>query len=386
MTMRQPRPRQRDIAGLAGVSQATVSLVLSGKPGAVGLAEQTVARVHEAARELGYVADPAAMRLARRQNFLLGVHTFSAAFPVDIENSYYPFLAGVEQQAAARGYDLVLFTGTAPSTDHPPRAEAVHRLRLADGCVLFGRRVPVAEISRLLDDDFPIVYIGRRDELGDRLPFVGADYATASRQVVEHLADLGHERILYVREPDDALASDDREAGVATGLASAGLTDRCPPLVRSDGNDLTPDWVRRQVADGVTAFVAETTDVSAAARALTRAIAGAGLRCPRDVSLALLGEYVVPPPGEPTPTGFAVPRRDMGRAAVELLIDVLTGTRVAVGRRQTLMACEFVPGETAGPPPGSARRRSRTTIPSAGRTRRVDSSLPRSLPRREQDG
>ncbi|GAA2756304.1 LacI family DNA-binding transcriptional regulator [Actinopolymorpha rutila] len=353
MTSRQPRPRQRDIAKMAGVSQATVSLVLNGKPGAVGLAAETVSRVHEAARELGYVADPIAMRLAGRQNFLLGVHTFSAAFPVDIENSYYPFLAGVEQQAATRGYDLVLFTGAAPSGDHPARADAVHRLRLADGCILFGRTVPVAEIARLLDDDYPLVYIGRRDELGARLPFVGADYTDASRQVVEHLAGLGHERILYVREPDDALASDDREKGVKLGLANAGLTERAPTVVRSEGSDLTPAWVRRQVETGVTAFVAETTDVSAAARALTRAIAGAGLRYPSDVSLALLGEYVVPPVDEPVFTGFAVPRREMGRAAADLLIDLLIGASVPPVRRQALMDCEFVPGETAGPPPAT---------------------------------
>lgn len=61
--------------------------------------------MHETATELGYVADPAALRLARKQNDLLGVHTFSATFPVDIESSYYPFLAGIEEQAGARGYE-----------------------------------------------------------------------------------------------------------------------------------------------------------------------------------------------------------------------------------------------------------------------------------------
>src|SRR5438034_401777 len=87
----------------------SVARVLAGKPEVVGLAADTVRRVHAAAKELGYVADPAALRLARRQNYLLGVHTFSATFPVDIENSYYPFLAGIEEQAGARGYDIVLF-------------------------------------------------------------------------------------------------------------------------------------------------------------------------------------------------------------------------------------------------------------------------------------
>jgi DNA-binding LacI/PurR family transcriptional regulator len=341
---RRPRPRQADIAKLAGVSQATVSLVLGGKPDVVGLAADTVRRVHEAADELGYVADPAALRLARKQNYLLGVHTFSATFPVDIENSYYPFLAGIEEQAGARGYDIVLFTGAAPG-----RADAVHRLRLADGCILFGRQVPRDEIARLLDDDFPIVYIGRRDELGDRLPFVGADYVSASRDVVLRLAGLGHEKIRYVREEDVALASEDRQAGVLQGLADAGLAGVAPPVLACAAEEVTADWVRSEVDAGVTAFVTEATDTSVVARAVTRAIAGADLRCPQDVSLAMLGEYVAQPAGEPVPTGFAVPRREMGRAAVDLMIDLLTGAPVPAERRQSLMACAFVPGETTGP-------------------------------------
>jgi DNA-binding LacI/PurR family transcriptional regulator len=342
----RPRPRQADIAKLAGVSQATVSLVLGGKPDVVGLAADTVRRVHEAADELGYVADPAALRLARRQNYLLGVHTFSATFPVDIENSYYPFLAGIEEQAGARGYDIVLFTGAAPG-----RTDAIHRLRLADGCILFGRKVPRDEIARLLDDDYPVVYIGRRNELGDRLPYVGADYVRASRDVVLHLAGLGHEKIRYVREEDVALASEDRQAGVLQGLAEAGLAGVAPPVLACAAEEVTADWVRAEVAGGVTAFVTEATDNSVVARAVTRAIAAAGLRCPRDVSLAMLGEYVVQPAGEPIPTGFAVPRREMGRAAVDLMIDLLAGTSVAPERRQSLMACAFVAGETTGPRP-----------------------------------
>jgi DNA-binding LacI/PurR family transcriptional regulator len=347
---RRPRPRQSDIAKLAGVSQATVSLVLGGKPDVVGLAADTVRRVHEAATELGYVADPAALRLARKQNYLLGVHTFSATFPVDIENSYYPFLAGIEEQAGARGYDIVLFTGAAPASGPAPgRVDAVHRLRLADGCILFGRKVPRDEIARLLDDDYPVVYIGRRNELGDRLPYVGADYVTASRDVVLHLAGLGHEKIRYVREEDVALASEDRQAGVLQGFADAGLAGVAPPVLACAPEAVTADWVRSEVDAGVTAFVTEATDTSVVARAVTRAIAGAGLRCPQDLSLAMLGEYVVQPADEPVPTGFAVPRREMGRAAVDLMIDLLTGAPVPAERRQSLMACAFVPGETTGP-------------------------------------
>ena len=89
------RPRQADIARMAGVSQATVSLVLGGSQTAQALTPDTRRRVLDAARELGYVADPAARRLVSRNNRLLGVYTFMATFRVDFRNSYYPFLVGV---------------------------------------------------------------------------------------------------------------------------------------------------------------------------------------------------------------------------------------------------------------------------------------------------
>ena len=59
---RTARPRQAEVARLAGVSQATVSLVLSPKPDGKGrlISEETRQRVLEAARGLGYVPDPAA--------------------------------------------------------------------------------------------------------------------------------------------------------------------------------------------------------------------------------------------------------------------------------------------------------------------------------------
>lgn len=141
---RTARPRQAEVARLAGVSQATVSLVLSPKPDGKGriISEETRRRVLEAARSLGYVPDPAARRLAAARNNLLGVFSFTATFPTDVQHSYYPFLVGVEREAAALGYDLVLFTGSSTGGAGAAGPDALSRVRLADGCLFIGRRHP----------------------------------------------------------------------------------------------------------------------------------------------------------------------------------------------------------------------------------------------------
>ncbi|MFI9847944.1 LacI family DNA-binding transcriptional regulator [Nonomuraea sp. NPDC051941] len=335
------RPRQADIARLAGVSQPTVSLILGGGAAAMGIAQETQRKVMEAAEQLGYVPDPIATRLAAGQNNLLGLYTFTSTFPNEISHAYYPFLVGIEEESAAQGYDLLMFIASS-TTGERPHAQVLNRVRLADGCLFLGRHLPVREMDRLLATDLPVVYIGRHDEFGDRLAYIGADYVSAGAAVVRHLAGLGHERILYVREADEAITSVDREAGFRSGMEECGLAAE---VVRTDGADLTPDRLRAWRDQGITAVVTEATDTDAAHRALLAAAERAGLRFPDDLSLATFGD---PRERAAGLTGFAVPRREMGAAAVRLLTKLIAGDRTVP--RHQLLTCELEPGETAAPP------------------------------------
>ncbi|NEE31012.1 LacI family transcriptional regulator, partial [Streptomyces sp. SID7982] len=139
------------------VSQATVSLVLGARKQGATISEETRRKVLDAVRALGYVPDPAASRLAAARNNLLGVFSFTSTFPTDVQHSYYPFLVGVEQEAAARGYDLVLFTGSSTGGAGAAGPNALARVRLADGCLFLGRHAPAEELRRLVADGFPVV-------------------------------------------------------------------------------------------------------------------------------------------------------------------------------------------------------------------------------------
>ncbi|WP_372665023.1 LacI family DNA-binding transcriptional regulator [Amycolatopsis kentuckyensis] len=328
------RVRQADIARVAGVSQATVSVVLGGNRAGVRLSERTWLRVLEAAERLGYVPDPVSSRLTAARNNLLGVYPFTPAFP-DVADVYYPILAGVEAEAAALGKDLIMFTASSAAPDR------IRRTRLADGCLFLGRHVPVDAIAGLLDAEFPIVYIGRRTELGGRIPHVGADYVSASAEVLTRLARAGHRRVRYLREPDEAPSSGDRERGVRGAAADAGLS---LVVTRTDGTDLAPATIAGWLADGVTALVVEETDTFAVFDGTRRALRAAGVSVPGDVSLAVLGRPPAGPAG-PVVSGFEVPRRALGRAAVRLLASLVEpGTGEPSPHR--LLTCPPVAGET----------------------------------------
>jgi DNA-binding LacI/PurR family transcriptional regulator len=311
------RVRQADIARVAGVSQATVSVVLGGNRTGVRLAESTRLRVLEAARRLGYT-DPLAKRQACHD--LFGI---CAATPVF--EAHQAVLAGIAAEAAALGKDLIMFAATGPAL--------VRRTRLADGCLFLGGPVPV----ELLTGGFPIVHIGRRAELGGRVPCVDADYASASAEVISRLVRAGHRRIRYLREPDGTPAARERERGIRATAGASGL------VVGTDGTDgagLGAAAVRGWLDEGVTALVVDEPLVAPAQRALR----AAGVAVPGDVSLAVLGR---PPSGTAGPeiSGFEVPRRALGREAVRLLASVV-GTGAGEHR---LLTCPPVAGETIVP-------------------------------------
>ncbi|MDQ7803546.1 LacI family DNA-binding transcriptional regulator [Amycolatopsis sp. A133] len=321
------RVRQADIARVAGVSQATVSVVLGGNRTGVRLAESTRLRVLEAAERLGY-ADPLVKRTTAAHN-LFGICAATPAF-----DAYQPVLAGVEAEAAALGKDLIMFTAPGPA--------AVRRTRLADGCLFLGGPVPV----ELLATGFPIVHIGRRPDLGSRLPCVDADHAPASAEVLIRLTRAGHRRIRYLRTPDDTPAARERERGVRTVATGPGL------VVRTDGTGLDAA-VRGWLDEGVTALVVD----EAVYPATRRALLAARVEAPGDVSLAVLGR---PPSGTAGPeiSGFEVPHRALGREAVRLLASV-----VATGAgEQRLLTCPPVAGETIAPPPEPADGQDRVPL------------------------
>jgi DNA-binding LacI/PurR family transcriptional regulator len=178
------------------VSQATVSLVLNRARAAEGrIPEDTRERVQKAIRETGYVADPIARRMAKGVNRILGVFTYEPAFPSAQADFFAPFLLGIEEGAQQLGYDLLLLTGASGGAGRRRIFHENNRLRLADGCIILGREFDRGELKRLIAGDYPFVAVGRRDDAGGPVPYVGADYVSATAGLVRRARSLGHSRL-----------------------------------------------------------------------------------------------------------------------------------------------------------------------------------------------
>lgn len=324
------RLTQQDIARMAGVSQATVSLVLNNRQDAsVRIAPETRARVLEVIRRTGYVANPIARRLHDHRNRILGVFTYEAVFPSTRADFYQPFLEGIEEQAEEVGCDLLLFTSVKAAGGRRRIFSDDSRIRLADGCVLLGRSLDRDDLAQLLTEGIPFVSIGRRDDAGGPVPHVGADYRAAVRDLVDRAVALGHRKFAYVGAGKGAESSADRLRGFREAVAAHGVEGTHVPFASLD-----------QLA-GFTAVLAEEVSDGAA---LVLAARDRGLSVPGDLSVMTLGAATRPAPEEIGLTGFTIPRREMGRRAVQALTEVLEKAATP----QELLPCEFVAGTTLG--------------------------------------
>jgi DNA-binding LacI/PurR family transcriptional regulator len=344
------RIRQADIARQLGISQATVSLVLSGRAGRdIAISPELRDLVLRTARDLDYQADPVARSLAGGRNRLLGVFTFEPVFPVGQRDFYHPFLVGVEQEAEAQRYDLVLFTS---ATDGAGRRSiyrsGANRLRLADGGLLLGLEPDREELARLVKEQFPFVFIGRRDVPGAELSYVAADYAGATATLVGELFALGHERVCLITGTAGLEPTVDRTAGFTAAHEAAGRALDPLSVWAVEPGGIGAAALRERRDQGVTAYAVEGAADGKLVAAFLAAAEEAGLAVPGDASLVVLGDV-----GDESVTQrctrFAVQREEMGRAAVRLLIDKLAAADPDTVSRLTV-PCVPIPGDTAGPP------------------------------------
>ncbi len=335
------RLTQNDIAKLAGVSQATVSLVLNGAPTAVArIPAETRDRVQAVIRETGYVADPIARRMAKGLNRILGVFTYEPAFPSAQADFFTPFLLGIEEEAQQQNYDLLLLTSAGVGNNLKIFSEN-NRLRIADGCLVLGREFDRQELVRLVAEDYPFVAIGRRDDAGGPVPYVGGDYAAGTRRLVEQAIALGHSTLAYIGPDGPAESVSDRWRGFSSALGEEARLGLHVKAVNRPEDEILDAIID---SGATAAFFIELAD---AVRVETLA-RKRGIVVPRDLSMIVLGSHIRAGRSPVRFTSYEIPREEMGRQATAMLVNrIETGSAGS----QILLNCEPVEGETLGPSP-----------------------------------
>ena len=302
-------PTIYDVAQAAGVATSTVSRAFS-NPGRVSAG--TREHVLAVAAELGYRPNPHARAL------LSGRHHTIAMVVSDITNPhYFELIRGAEMRARASEYTLVLV-----NAEESPRIEYDQIQRLVssvDGFVLAASRLP-DENLRQIAAQRPVVLMSR--ELSG-LASVVLDHEQGCRQIVEHLASLGHRELTYLAGPANSWMANTRWSALRTAAEDLGLDARrigpFTPKVSQGG----------AAADGAlnagTSAIVAHNDLLAIG--VVQRLAQRSVRVPDDVSVVGFDDIFAATLCTPTLTTLGGAHADVGRSAVDILLGVVGPAR-----------------------------------------------------------
>ncbi|NGO49471.1 LacI family DNA-binding transcriptional regulator [Streptomyces ureilyticus] len=305
-----------EIAKRAGVSRSTVSYVLSGKRPVSDGTRQKIQRVID---ELGYQPNASARALANGRTNTIGL-----VFP-PAGNHYtgmqLDFIGNVVEAAAAKDYDVLL----SPSGMDSDRSfQRLLGERRVDGAILMELRLQDDRFEHLNSVGLPAVAIGRTAHPENGW-WVGLDHTALAEACVHHLADLGHRTIAFVNRPEQLLRAGYESAhrgleGFTKAAAERGVTSR----TYCCGDDASSGQAcLERILYDEPATTALVTLNEAALGGLYRGLANAGRHVPRDFSVTGVVASRWAETVTPQLTAADVPAEQMGRLAVDLLVERL---------------------------------------------------------------
>jgi LacI family transcriptional regulator len=321
----------REVATQSGFSPATVSIVLNNAPLAQYIAPATKKRIEEVARKLGYRPNAMARFLRSKRSQSVGVMFFDVTDPFctlimrGIENglyqaSYVPIFADAHNQRSRfeRYLEMLL-------ERHVEALIVVANWLFVDIQLLGDlskRNIPAATIGWELP--------------GNTINSVMVDNEAGARLALEHLHQLGHRKIAFIRGPKMLIDSAPRWRGIQKFAQAAGL-EIDPALVQQLPESLDPNssfesgvrfteelLQKRKRFTAVMAF--DDLTALGAIRALTKA----GLRVPEHCSVTGFDDVPLSALAAPSVTTVRQPMEAMGGLAVNI---VMEGINAALEKR-----------------------------------------------------
>lgn len=307
-----------DVARHAGVSLKTVSRVLNNEPHV-----QTSLRekVREAVRELGYV--PSASARSLRSNRTYSIHLFSHSLRSNFVNSVQ---FGALQTCQEAGYRMVVTMLDQQKVSDKKKLrkwfqDLVDTGR-PDGVILVPPMSNDFQISEIMSEfNLPVARIGP-NKIEDGGVTVTIDDRAAAREATQHLIDLGHKKIAFVRGKEDQDATHERFKGFSDALADARI-------------ELDEDLVKPGLFDFETGLVAGSELLALPKRKRPTAVFAAndnmaagvlvaahksGIQVPSELSIIGFDDSEIAETMWPALTTVRQPLQQFGSVAMEMMI------------------------------------------------------------------
>lgn len=311
----------KEIAGIAGVSIATVSRVLNFDP-ALSVTDDTRKKIFEIAQQLSYKT-PRERNApsAGKERYRIGLVSWYSE-QEEMQDPYYMAIRlGVERECYQKQIEWVklflLETGPLEWSGEP-----------LDGIIAIGR-YDKEDLSRFPSDLANIIFIDSSPD-DNRFDSVVLDFRKAVGDLLTYLTDLGHRAIGYIGSHNcvnNRQVQDDRELVFREWLTRNNLFNPSfiyagERLYSEDGYQLMKQVLTQDSMP--TAFFVENDSMAAG---VLRALHEAKVKVPRDVSIVGFNDIAISAYLYPPLTTVKVHMEFMGETAVELLVDRLNMKR-----------------------------------------------------------
>jgi DNA-binding LacI/PurR family transcriptional regulator len=275
----------KEIAKKLGISTASVSVALNGKP---GVSEQTRKRILDAAEEMGYSSAKTPLPDRKQLCFLIYVDQIVG---IAQESTFYTIvMKGVETAAKALGYRILVRYYYAGQSFRQQMADIMGDI---SGLLILGTDMTLArhklglELTQWDRYRVPVVILDNF-LFSAYVDCVGNDNLYGAKSAMSYLIDCGHRRFGYLRAKQRIVNFDDREHGLRMALREH-LDDENAQSMEIIHVDISAEKAYRDIGAWIaarkelpSALFAENDVVAAAA---IRALHAAGLNVPEDISV-----------------------------------------------------------------------------------------------------
>ena len=331
----------KDIARIAKVSPATVSMVVNDRP---GVSEETKYRVLRIVQALQYTPNLIARSLVKRHS------NFITMLITNISNPVFAEIAcGVDDVLRKHEYTLSIILTYDDRELETKEIESV-LARGMNGLLTCAPLLDNSNIAKLVENNFPVVSILRRVYNCDDLDYVIVDSTKGAYLATEHLIRLGHKKIGFIKGPSHTSSGIEKQEGSISALKDYGLTIsedliQAGDYSRKSGYLATNHLLKMGSRERPTAIFAANDHMAIGA---FEAIWDAGLKTPEDMALVGFNDVEATSLRTIEITTIAHPKRRMGQLAAKRLIDKIEEKEGYKDLYQVILEPELVIRKSCG--------------------------------------
>jgi len=318
------RPSIFEVARQSNCSIATVSNVLNNKG---RVSKEKRKKILQVVAKLGYQVNSVGRNLRIRRTETFGLLFYPSCAEIFKNPFYAEVMQGLETQLTKVGYHLLL-AGYATATTNSPIPNFLLSGKV-DGMILLGR-FPSEIIQVFHEHKTPLLLLDANVEWP--VDSIVSDGFSAGLQIVKHLADKGHRRIVMMAYDWEDYNIDLRVQGFRSGLQEQGMPDNERSVIRHTMSHESMYQTLKERLKGPDAPTALVTVNDTLAIDMVHRLIRDGIRVPEQLSVVGYDDDEMAQNLVPSLTTVRVNKQELGRVGAELILKRATQPKSPVSK------------------------------------------------------